>query len=244
MHKAEQDRRLIQFLMGLNEVYTMIRGSILMMNPLPSMAQAFAILIQDVKQREFKPSNQLFIKSSSLNVSVGPSGASSSGASSSSGGRNFRTNYSAASSSSNNRPRLFCEHCRKPGHTKDMCYKLHGYPQNPSYNAQHRHNNTQGTSPFNNFQQRHQNILGQRFIKGKGITTNAVGDFGANEGAESEKQVQMNQAPNITKEQYDQLINMMQQFHITNTDSTSEVQMNSGAVDFAGPLNEEPSGNW
>ncbi|XP_009630157.1 uncharacterized protein [Nicotiana tomentosiformis] len=45
MHKAEQDRRLIQFLMGLNEVYTVVRGSILMMNPLPSIAQAFALLI-------------------------------------------------------------------------------------------------------------------------------------------------------------------------------------------------------
>lgn len=39
MHKAEQDRRLIQFLMGLNKVYTIVRGSILMMNPLPTIAQ-------------------------------------------------------------------------------------------------------------------------------------------------------------------------------------------------------------
>lgn len=45
MHNAEQDRRLIKFLMGLNEVYTVVRGSILMMNPLPSMAQAFSLLV-------------------------------------------------------------------------------------------------------------------------------------------------------------------------------------------------------
>ncbi|XP_070047366.1 uncharacterized protein [Nicotiana tomentosiformis] len=45
MHKAEQDKRLIQFLMGLNEVYTIVRGSILMMNPLPTLAQAFSLLI-------------------------------------------------------------------------------------------------------------------------------------------------------------------------------------------------------
>lgn len=44
MHKAEQDRRLIQFLMGLNEEYTVVRGSILMMSPFPTMAQAFSIL--------------------------------------------------------------------------------------------------------------------------------------------------------------------------------------------------------
>ncbi|XP_060190761.1 uncharacterized protein LOC132620054 [Lycium barbarum] len=37
-HKAEQDRKLIQFLMGLNEVYTVARGSILMMTPLPTIA--------------------------------------------------------------------------------------------------------------------------------------------------------------------------------------------------------------
>ncbi|XP_070035124.1 uncharacterized protein [Nicotiana tomentosiformis] len=55
MHKAEQDRRLIQFLIGLNKVYIVIRGSILMMNPLPSIAHAFSILIQEEKHREVRP---------------------------------------------------------------------------------------------------------------------------------------------------------------------------------------------
>lgn len=45
MQNAEQDRRLIQFLIVLNEIYTVVRGSILMMNPPPTMAQAFSILI-------------------------------------------------------------------------------------------------------------------------------------------------------------------------------------------------------
>ncbi|XP_015057536.1 uncharacterized protein LOC107003766 [Solanum pennellii] len=45
IYKAEQDRRLTQFLMGLNKVYTIVRGSILMMNPLPTFAQGFSILI-------------------------------------------------------------------------------------------------------------------------------------------------------------------------------------------------------
>ncbi|XP_009797410.1 uncharacterized protein LOC107769657 [Nicotiana tabacum] len=55
MYKSEQDRRLIQFLMGLNEVYIIIRWSILMMNTLPTLARAFSLLIQDEKQREIKP---------------------------------------------------------------------------------------------------------------------------------------------------------------------------------------------
>ena len=47
MFKVDQDRKLIQFFMGLNEVYTVIRGNILMMNPLPSLAQTFSLLVQD-----------------------------------------------------------------------------------------------------------------------------------------------------------------------------------------------------
>ena len=75
MHKVEQERRLSQFVMGLNEVYTIIRGSITMMKPLPYMGQAFPLLIQEEKQRKFKPNSQLFTKSSSLyaNTSNGQS---------------------------------------------------------------------------------------------------------------------------------------------------------------------------
>ncbi|XP_075091703.1 uncharacterized protein LOC142171890 [Nicotiana tabacum] len=71
MHKAEHDRRLIQFLMGLNEVYIVVRGSILMMNPLPSMAHVFALLIQEEKQREFRPRNQLNFDYDALDVNLG-----------------------------------------------------------------------------------------------------------------------------------------------------------------------------
>ncbi|XP_015072753.1 uncharacterized protein LOC107016969 [Solanum pennellii] len=75
VYKAEQDRRLIQFLVGLNEAYTIIRGSILMMKPLPSMGQAFALLIQEEKQREFKPNSQFFADPPSMcaNSSIGQS---------------------------------------------------------------------------------------------------------------------------------------------------------------------------
>lgn len=66
LHKAEQDRRLIQFLMGLNEVYTIGRGIILMMNLLTTMVQAFSILAQEERQREVKPHNKFNLKPTSL----------------------------------------------------------------------------------------------------------------------------------------------------------------------------------
>lgn len=49
--KAENNRRLIHFLMGQNEMYTAIRGNIIMMNTIPSMAQDFAIFYR-VENRE------------------------------------------------------------------------------------------------------------------------------------------------------------------------------------------------
>ncbi|XP_073152184.1 uncharacterized protein [Henckelia pumila] len=43
----DQQHKLLQFLMGLNEGYTYVRSQILMMSPLPSVSQAFAILSQE-----------------------------------------------------------------------------------------------------------------------------------------------------------------------------------------------------
>ncbi|XP_076886566.1 uncharacterized protein LOC143536469 [Bidens hawaiensis] len=50
--KREEDQRLIQFLVGLNPSYDMIRSNILMMQPLPSMDRAYRILMKDEKQKE------------------------------------------------------------------------------------------------------------------------------------------------------------------------------------------------
>ncbi|KAL3342835.1 hypothetical protein AABB24_026728 [Solanum stoloniferum] len=141
MHKVEQDIRLIQFLMGLNEVYTIIGENILMMNLLPSIAQTFALLIQEEKQREFKPNNQLFAEFSSLHAStLGTSSGNTFVAytSGTSGSKDFKPNYSSSSSSSSShKGRLFCDHCKRSCHIQKKCYKLHEYPQN-SYNGNNR----------------------------------------------------------------------------------------------------------
>lgn len=38
--------------MGLNDAYSSVRSNILMISPLPSVNQAYSLLIQDEKQRE------------------------------------------------------------------------------------------------------------------------------------------------------------------------------------------------
>ncbi|XP_049413174.1 uncharacterized protein LOC125876101 [Solanum stenotomum] len=196
--KAEQDRRLIQFLMGLNEVYTIIRGSILMMNPLPSMAQAFALLVQEEKQREFKPNNQLFVEGSSLL-------AGSSSSSNSSGGRNFTTNYFSSNITSNApRGRPYCDYCRRPGHTRVKCYKLHGYPPGLTTNNPRptNHDPQHQNQRYNNQNSSHRNN------KGKGIAANSVSlscDIPGNQdgSSESHSNDQGNNNINLTREQYE-----------------------------------------
>ncbi|XP_059310802.1 uncharacterized protein LOC132062199 [Lycium ferocissimum] len=52
LSKSFKDQRLIQFLMGLNDVYAQARGNIVMMNPFPEMDYAYSLLLQDENQRE------------------------------------------------------------------------------------------------------------------------------------------------------------------------------------------------
>ena len=66
LHKREQNQKLLQFLMGLNEVYQAVRSNILMLNPLPSVSHACSIVIQEEQQREIKNSHQAEFGSSAF----------------------------------------------------------------------------------------------------------------------------------------------------------------------------------
>ena len=41
----------MSFLMGLNDTYTIVRGQILLVDPIPSLSKVFSLLNQDDKQR-------------------------------------------------------------------------------------------------------------------------------------------------------------------------------------------------
>ncbi|XP_049366594.1 uncharacterized protein LOC125831441 [Solanum verrucosum] len=220
--KAEQDRRLIQFLMGLNEMYTVIRGNILMMSTLPSMAQAFAILSQEEKQREVRPHNHTALDSTSLNALASSTGSkggprtnynSSKGSTGVSGNLNntnvFRGNSSTSRSS------LFCDFCRRTGHTRERCYKLHGYPSN------------------------------SKFSKGKsvGSAANMCTSENDRNHCEEDPELRKQMPLNLSKDQYEQLLNLLGFLQVGHGAPNSD-NMLSGAVNLAGPFSEEPSRTW
>ncbi|XP_047251616.1 uncharacterized protein LOC124886720 [Capsicum annuum] len=210
MHKAEQDRRLIQFLMGLNEVYTIIRGSLLMMNPLPSMGQAFALLVQEEKQREFKPIPHTLAESSPLNV--GTSG-NYLGGGRPGNGKSFRTNYNI-NYDNGTRSRPFCNYCKKLGHTRDKCFKIHGYP-NKFMPIPGQHN--QKNQIYN---------TNSRVNKGKGVAANVHGEMYENCTSEKIEAGDLNHNT-LSKEQYNQLVDLLRQFQVGTTRDVPTVKINT-----------------
>ncbi|XP_062018138.1 uncharacterized protein LOC133734522 [Rosa rugosa] len=115
---AQNDRtKLMQFLMGLNESYAGTRGQILLMNPLPSVRQAYASVTQEEKQRELGV------------AALAPSNAAAMAI------RNYprpglipRRNPGNQGSSSRNRTPVQCTYCDKFYHTEETCHRKHGFP--------------------------------------------------------------------------------------------------------------------
>lgn len=50
--KAHQDERLLQFLMGSTDTFLGVRSNILLFAHLPTIGQAYSLVIQDEKQRK------------------------------------------------------------------------------------------------------------------------------------------------------------------------------------------------
>jgi len=115
-------------------------------------------------------------------------------------------------SSSTTRSSLFCEYCKRSGHTKDRCYKLHGYPPN------------------------------SRFTKGKGSGSAGnvcVSEMNEHRHQKEEDPALKKQMPlNLSKVQYEQLLNLLGTLQIgsKNSNFDNSDNMMSRAVNLTGIL--------
>ena len=122
--KLQEEQRLISFLMKLNASFKHVRANIIMQYPLPSITHVYRLLIQEEKHKElsdqtpnteshalFSNKKQFFNNSSSSVSSYKPQHLANRG------GYTIRTP-------------MFCDYCKRQGHTKDKCFKIRGYPQN------------------------------------------------------------------------------------------------------------------
>ena len=99
----------MSFWMGLNDTNTVVKGKILLMDPIPSLTKVISLLVQDEKQR--KVGKNLNIEASALAV------------------KNNGSFVKGSNKGKSGSPQ--CTHCGALGHVVDKCYKLQGYP--PDY---------------------------------------------------------------------------------------------------------------
>ncbi|XP_019233146.1 PREDICTED: uncharacterized protein LOC109213773 [Nicotiana attenuata] len=201
--------------MGVNETYMGVRSNLFMMQPSPSLDSAYNILFNDEKQRQVQSNSQFNPNSMSFNVSKQIKPAFG-----------FGFNPNATSNSTppgpyaprinfdQNRAPLFCKYCKKSGYLVDKCYKLHGYPQSPKFNKGKKAAAHISTAAHTN---------------SEGNVLESVGTLDEVTNPASNVDGQGSIIPGLSKQQYDQLINLLQQSHMGDAFNSQANLMYSGA---------------
>nr|XP_011467147.1 PREDICTED: uncharacterized protein LOC105352268 [Fragaria vesca subsp. vesca] len=130
--RAQNDRtKLMQFLMGLNESYSGTRGQILLMNPSPSVRQAYASVAQEEKQRELASSITMPSNTAAMIVR----------------GNNNNMRPRANNQGNRNNEPFECTYCGQKFHRESTCWKKNGYPPgHPKHKPRHQHQGNNNNS--------------------------------------------------------------------------------------------------
>ncbi|XP_073131661.1 uncharacterized protein [Henckelia pumila] len=119
VEEREQRGRVMQFLMGLNESYSAVRGQIILMQPLSSVGKVYSMVLNEEKQRD------LIVSKEAMLVDT-------------------RKNHYGSNPSHKAKMKLHCGNCNGNNHTIDRCYYLHGFPtghKNHKNNDRHKGKN-------------------------------------------------------------------------------------------------------
>nr|DAD29905.1 TPA_asm: hypothetical protein HUJ06_031373 [Nelumbo nucifera] len=101
--------------MGLNDAFSNLKAHILLMDPLPPVTRTYSLALQEEAHRMLQVQSTPSPNTMALHSSSRDS---------------FNTPPSKNQDSRGNRTKDRCTYCNIIGHTKDACYKLHGYPPN------------------------------------------------------------------------------------------------------------------
>ncbi|CAL9006318.1 unnamed protein product [Prunus brigantina] len=102
----EEKEKVMQFLMGLNDSYSTVRGSILMMNPLPDTRRVHGLILQHERQMEMASRRENPSYSHAMQTSRAPATTG------------FFRSYKPSK----------CSHSDQEGHSVDHCYYIIGFP--------------------------------------------------------------------------------------------------------------------
>lgn len=115
--------------MGLNDAYDSIKGKLLLMEPLQSANKAYSMVLRVEKQREvnqtyvgIQENSAFFAKTHQTNYDKGRGNQNR--------GRGTQgLNNSKGEGRGNDKAGRFYDYCNTPGHTRDTCFLLVGYPE-------------------------------------------------------------------------------------------------------------------
>lgn len=143
----------MKFLDGLNDNFKQAKGNILMMNPLPSLEQAFSLIAQDEKQRDLhetkcESENSIALSSS---FSRGSRKFNSKGRTK----KSPNTNSNMSGIKKKQQPK--CTNCAKLVHTRAKCWWIIGFPCGEVNRNQDSHNSIVASSSINTPDQKHKN---------------------------------------------------------------------------------------
>ncbi|XP_061355655.1 uncharacterized protein LOC133300166 [Gastrolobium bilobum] len=139
MREYRERDHMIRFLKGLNDQYSQVRSQIMLIDPLPDVTRAFAMIVQQERQfqGEFRSANpvnaQAFAVIDDRNMNKRVFNGRGSFPSFRGRGRGPNGNYSGRNSSSNmyggrGITTRLCTHCGRSNHTIDTCFHVHGFP--------------------------------------------------------------------------------------------------------------------
>ena len=116
-HKNTIERtQIYKFLAGLKVEFDEVRGRIIGRQPLPPIGEVFS----EVRREESR--RMVMLGKKGLGAALEGSALATMGA-----GYRRNTPYSQKS---DEKPRVWCDFCNKPRHTRETCWKIHGKPAN------------------------------------------------------------------------------------------------------------------
>ncbi|RVW60823.1 Retrovirus-related Pol polyprotein from transposon TNT 1-94 [Vitis vinifera] len=107
--KIVEGKRVFKFFLGLNKNLDEIRGRIMGVKPLPSLREAFSEVCREESWKNLMMGSHQQLnmaESSALKTQFAP--------------------FDNRQKIKGGRP--WCDHCRKPGHSRETCWKIHGKP--------------------------------------------------------------------------------------------------------------------
>ncbi|KAF7801583.1 uncharacterized protein G2W53_040694 [Senna tora] len=114
LNDLEANTRLVQFLMGLNQPFEVIRSQILSLDPLPSVNKAFGLVVNVETEKEINSSQGSNLIEGSAMLAKG----------------NTRNEFFKRSEDrKNEKMAKYYDHCQQNGHTRESCFKIVGYPE-------------------------------------------------------------------------------------------------------------------